>query len=416
MRRFNHFRLRFGNLNGGFYDTGHFFNNWRANNRFDSGGDRDLSHHRLHMYFFLFALLFNLYILRTYNWIADPDFARGQFRRRARYGQRHWRLGWITLVTIATTTLTTYAQVTRRAARTTRHATVVTVISIVLFLLFWCSLRYDWQRDFHQFCAWSWRFLNNWFGSDSFFNHRCDYRFFGYALLVTHFLIELTLFTTRLNRTYTFFLFGFLNRLLFNIQRLRFLLRLTFIIITAAATFTTRRLLLVGGTRFFRYLSLLTALTRLGSLLLCLATITTVFFAIIAAFSTFTTGVAALITVTAVVLTRLATILLTFRFRFCFRCWLLGRFGFFTTAEQRFQCAEEAAQQPRLCRSGWCCRCRFRCWGYDRRGRFSWRWRWRHIRHGKGCQRRLFRTLTFSELFFRRQRHRFFMQLRQHVA
>ena len=55
------------------------------------------------------------------------------------------------------------------------------------------------------------------------------------------------------------------------------------------------------------------------------------------------TGVAALITVTAVVLTRLATILLTFRFRFCFRCWLLGRFGFFTTAEQRFQCAEEAA-------------------------------------------------------------------------
>ncbi len=191
-----------------------------------------------------------------------------------------------------------------------RHATVVTVISIVLFLLFWCSLRYDWQRDFHQFCAWSWRFLSIGCGSDSFFNHRCDYRFFGYALLVTHFLIELTLFTTRLNRTYTFFLFGFLKILLFNIQRLRFLLRLTFIIITAAATFTTRRLLLVGGTRFFRYLSLLTALTRLGSLLLCLATITTVFFAIIAAFSTFTTGVAALITVTAVVLTRLATILL----------------------------------------------------------------------------------------------------------
>ncbi|WP_249517629.1 ribonuclease E, partial [Escherichia coli] len=188
-------------------------------------------------------------------------------------------------------------------------------------------------------------------------------RFFGYALLVTHFLIELTLFTTRLNRTYTLFLFGFLNRLLFNIQRLRFLLRLTFIIVTAAATFTTRRLLLVGGTCFFRYLSLLTALTRLGSLLLCLATITTVFFAIIAAFSTFTTGVAALITVTAVVLTRLATILLTFRFRFCFRCWLLGRFGFFTTAEQRFQCAEEAAQQPWLCRRCWCCRCSFRCWG-----------------------------------------------------
>ncbi|MFP1558695.1 hypothetical protein ACLB1T_24890 [Escherichia coli] len=70
-------------------------------------------------------------------------------------------------------------------------------------------------------------------------------------MLVTHFLIELTLFTTRLNRTYTFFLFGFLNRLLFNIQRLRFLLRLTFIIVTAAATFTTRRLLLVGGTCFF---------------------------------------------------------------------------------------------------------------------------------------------------------------------
>lgn len=72
------------------------------------------------------------------------------------------------------------------------------------------------------------------------------------------------------------------------------------------------------------------------------------FFAIIAAFSTFTTGVAALITVTAVVLTRLATILLTFRFRFCFRCWLLGRFGFFTTAEQRFQCAEEAGSTAQV--------------------------------------------------------------------
>lgn len=80
MRRFNHFRLRFGNLNGGFYDFSHFFNNWRANNRFDSGGDRDLSHHRLHLYFFLFALLFNLYILRTYNWIADqtlPEASSG---------------------------------------------------------------------------------------------------------------------------------------------------------------------------------------------------------------------------------------------------------------------------------------------------------------------------------------------------
>ncbi len=250
MRRFNHFRLRFGNRYGasttsatssttGALTTG---STAAATGTSVTIGCTCTSS--------LFALLFNLYILRTYNWIADPDFARGQFRRRARYGQRHWRLGWITLVTIATTTLTTHAQVTRRAARTTRHATVVTVISIVLFLLFWCSLRYDWQRDFHQFCAWSWSFLNNWFGSGSFFNHRCDYRFFGYALLVTHFLIELTLFTTRLNRTYTFFLFGFLNRLLFNIQRLRFLLRLTFIIVTAAATFTTRRLLLVGGTCF----------------------------------------------------------------------------------------------------------------------------------------------------------------------
>src|SRR5699024_9069223 len=191
---------------------------------------------------------------------------------------------------------------------------------------FWCSLRYDWQRDFHQFCAWSWRFLNNWFGSCSFFNHRCDYRFFGYALLVTHFLIQLALFTTRLNRPYTFFLFGFLNRLLFNIQRFRFLLRLTFIIITSAATFTTRRLLLVGGTRSFRCVSLRTALARLASLLLCLSTITAVFFAIIAAFITFATCVAAFISVTTVVLTWLTAVLLTFRFRFSFRCRLLGRF------------------------------------------------------------------------------------------
>lgn len=77
MRRFNYFRLRFGNLNGGFYDIGYFFNNWRVNNRFDSGGDRDFSYYRLYMYFFLFALFFNLYILRTYNWIADLDFVRG---------------------------------------------------------------------------------------------------------------------------------------------------------------------------------------------------------------------------------------------------------------------------------------------------------------------------------------------------
>ncbi|MGK3402776.1 hypothetical protein ACSLNT_20320, partial [Escherichia coli] len=28
---------------------------------------------------------------------------------------------------------------------------VVTVISIVLFLLFWCSLRYDWQRPTFAF-------------------------------------------------------------------------------------------------------------------------------------------------------------------------------------------------------------------------------------------------------------------------
>lgn len=111
------------------------------------------------------------------------------------------------------------------------------------------------------------------------------------------------------------------------------MLRLTFIIITAAVTFTTRRLLFVGGTRFFRYFSLLTVFTRFGSLLLCLATITTVFFAIIVVFSTFITGVAAFITVTAVVLTRFATILLTFRFRFCFRCWLFGRFGFFIIVE-----------------------------------------------------------------------------------
>ncbi len=174
------------------------------------------------------------------------------------------------------------------------------------------------------------------------FDHQCDYRFFGYALLVTHFLIELTPLRARLNRTYTFFLFGFLNRSSQH-QRLRFLLRLTFIIVTAAARSRRGACCSSVVMCFFRYLSLLTALTRLGSLLLCLATITTVFFAIIAAFSTFTTGVAALITVTAVALTRFATILLTFRFRFCFRCWLLGRFGFFTTAEQRFQCAEEAA-------------------------------------------------------------------------
>lgn len=134
--------------------------------------------------------------------------------------------------------------------------------------------------------------------------------------------------------------------MLFNIQRLHFLLRLTFIIVTAAATFTTRRLL--SGNRWYALFPL--PLPADGShasrqsaavpgddydgFLRDYRCLQYVHY-----------EVAALITVTAVVLTRLATILLTFRFRFCFRCWLLGRFGFFTTAEQRFQCAEEAAQQ-----------------------------------------------------------------------
>lgn len=83
---FNYFWLRFGNLNGGFYDIGYFFNNWCVNNWFDSGGDRDFSYYWLYMYFFLFVLFFNLYILWMYNWIVDLDFVRGQFWRCVCYG------------------------------------------------------------------------------------------------------------------------------------------------------------------------------------------------------------------------------------------------------------------------------------------------------------------------------------------
>ncbi len=79
-------------------------------------------------------------------------------------------------------------------------------------------------------------------------------------------------------------------------------------------------------------------------------------------------------------------------------------------AEQRFQCAEEAAQQPWLCRSAGVAVAALGAGattgaagsvGLELAAHPAW----------QRLPAQVVQTLTFSELFFRRQRHRFFMQL-----
>ena len=168
---------------------------------------------------------------------------------------------------------------------------------------------------------------------------------------VTHFLRQLTLFTARLSRTYALFLLGVLRLLLVNTQRFYFLLRLTFFFATATIALATRLwLLLVAGLRFLCYLSSLLAVVAIGALLR-LSAVTAIFITAFTAFSTFATVIAAVTTLAAlvtviaiaVVVLTLTAILLAFRFFRRFRRRLLGRFGLFATAEQRFQRAKETA-------------------------------------------------------------------------
>ncbi len=201
----------------------------------------------------------------------------------------------------------------------------------------------------------------------------------------------------------------------FAVKRFYFLLRLAFVIIAAAAAFATRRLLLlIAGFHFFRRF-LLAGIARFRILLLRLATVTTIIVAALAAVTSGTviTGVAAFVTIATVVLPWLATILLTLRFFFRFRRGCFDGFRFFT-AEQLFQRVKEAAKQTRLGRLRGGNIILFRRGDANRR--FDRRRRRRHIWHSECRQRRLFRAFTLGVLFFRRQRHRFFVQLRQHVA
>ncbi len=140
---------------------------------------------------------------------------------------------------------------------------------------------------------------------------------------------------------------------------------------------------------------LATALTRLGSLLLCLATITTV------------SSRLSLPSVRSLRVSRRSL-----RHGGCsdeacddpvdvpvsllFRCWLLGRFGFFTTAEQRFRAPKKRLNSPG-CAGAAGVAVQLSVLGLRQSRQVQLGLALAHIRHGKGCQCRLFRTLTFSD-------------------
>jgi hypothetical protein len=96
--RFGGNRRCLGNRRGDHFSDGGFSDSNRRDS-FSQGG--------LNLLFFL------LLVLRTNDRVADPHFTGRHFRRCAGYGQRHRRLGRVTLVTVATTTLAADAQMTR---------------------------------------------------------------------------------------------------------------------------------------------------------------------------------------------------------------------------------------------------------------------------------------------------------------
>lgn len=236
----------------------------------------------------------------------------------------------VTLIAVATTTLAADAQVARRTTGATRHSCVITRFA-VFFLLCWRNVCDRWQVDFRQFSTLSRRALRSRLGGDSVFDDwRCDsFCFRGCRVCVTNFLAQLTLFAARLRLTNAFFLFRLLSLLLIQIQRLDFLLCLTFFIVATTVAFTTRRLLLVTGLRLIgNVVRLLAVVTRFCVLLLRLTTVTTVVITVFTAFSAVVaiiTVVTAIVTVAAIILARLTTILLTLRFFLCFRCRLFNR-------------------------------------------------------------------------------------------
>ncbi|CCJ83900.1 hypothetical protein BN133_277 [Cronobacter dublinensis 582] len=254
----------------------------------------------------------------------------------------------------------------------------------------------------------------------------------------THFLAQLARFTARHHLNDAIFLFGLFHHLV-TVQLADFLLRLTFFVRAATIAIATGRLLLV--TRFRRFLRVFSnyrraGFARLGVLLLFLAAVAAVLFtrfavvaviavvtgrtiATLVAIAAFTT-VAALvtvITVATVVLTTAVTaflLLLVTVFRRLLLRLARGRLRLRLAREQALQRADGAAQEAFFRRlSGFCRRFRFGDSGFRRAGFLR---HWRHVRHDESGERWLLRTFTLGVFIFRRQRHRFFMQLRQHVA
>ncbi|CCK02157.1 hypothetical protein BN129_665 [Cronobacter sakazakii 701] len=375
----------------------------------------------------LLQLLLFLF-LYTRQRVADPDFTGRHFWRRARDGQRHRRLGRVTLVTVATsphskvtatTALAADAQVTRGTARATRHTGVFAARLVGLFS---DGRRFHvgWQR---QRCGFFTCFSDRRVGGADSFCFRCGFD--------THFLAQLARFTARHYLNNAIFLFGLFHRFI-TVQRADFLLRLTFLFRTTAVAFAARRLrLIVTGFRLIGGLfsNRGAGFTCLG-VLLFLTTITAVLFArfavvtVIAIVAVITgrtlaafTAIATLVTVATVVLTTTVAALLLFLVA-VFRRLLLrlarDRLCLRLAGEQALQRADGAAQEAffgrrcgvdrRFRRGGF----GFRCGGFLRH--------WRHVRHHERGERRLLRTFTLGVFVFRRQRHRFFMQLRQHVA
>ncbi|CCJ78963.1 hypothetical protein BN135_4027 [Cronobacter muytjensii 530] len=250
--------------------------------------------------------------------------------------------------------------------------------------------------------------------------------------LDTHFLAQLARFTARHHLNNAIFLFGLFHRLV-TVQRADFLLRLTFLIRATTVAIAAGRLLLITGFgRFLRFFShdRRAGFTRVGVLLLFLAAVAAVFFArfavvtVIASVAVFTrrtlAAFATVVTVIAIATVVLATAVTTFLLLIVtvFR-WLLlrlarGRLRLRFAGEQAFQRADSAAQEAFFRRlSGFRRRFRFGSGGFRRAGLLR---HWRYVRHHEGGKRRLLRTFTLGVFIFRRQRHRFFMQLRQHVA
>ena len=333
-------------------------------------------------------------VLRTRNRIANPHFTGRHFRRSTGNLQRHCGLCRVTLITVTATTLTADAQMTRRTARTTRHACGITVFCGFFLLsdVFYNSR----QVQFGQFCTLYRSFRGDRFYGNTLFTCACR------SITETDFLVQLTLFTTR-HHLNALFLFGFLLRLFFTVQRFHILRCLAFFVaITTTITLAAGRLLLITLFRFFRlfysHRYRLTSFTRFGILLRFLTAITAIVIAVLAPFITFCTRLTTFIAVATVTLARFAAILLALLLLFFLLFLNFGWCGSFTPGKQVFQGGDKTAKKTRSSR---CCyrrliagsRLRLRYRG------FRCRWRRRNFRHDEGRQCRLLRAFTLSRFF-----------------